>query len=121
MAALCTGNELQRRFEAFERQRTIASAIGFAPFLVIYLLVHTRYLGPWLPQSREADLVVLLVLPAIWFAFVMLVHGWLAPGPLGLRCAHCGHRLLGKSYTYALTTGHCDHCRAPVISDPPSA
>jgi len=59
MPALCTKAELQRRFTAYERQRTIISAIGFAPFLVIQLLVHTRYLGPWLPQSREAELVAL--------------------------------------------------------------
>jgi hypothetical protein len=121
MGALGTRDELQGRFKVYERQRTIVSVIGFAPFLVIYLLVHTRYLGPWLPQSREADLVVLLVLPTLWFAVVMLVHAWLAPGLLGLRCARCGHRLLGKSYADALSTGYCDRCRAPVICDPPAA
>jgi hypothetical protein len=121
MPALCTNAELQRRFKAYEGQRTIFSAIGFAPFLVIYLLVHTRYLGPWLPQSREADLVVLLVLPAVWFAFVMLLHSWLAPPLLGLRCANCAHRLLGESYSRALATGQCEKCRAPVICDPTSA
>jgi len=97
---------------------SIVSAIGFAPFLVIYLLVHTRYLEPWLPKSREADLVVLIVLPAAWFAMVMLLHGWLAPRILSLRCAHCGQRLLGKSYTDALSTGQCDRCRAAVICEP---
>lgn len=121
MPALCTKAELQRRFKAYERQRTIIGAIGFAPFLVIYLLVHTRYLGPWLPQSRAADLVVLILLPAAWFALVMFVHGWLAPGLLGLRCASCGHRLLGESYFAVLATDQCNECNAPVISEPTSA
>ena len=120
MATLCTRDELQRRFYAFERQHTIASAIGFTPFVVIYLCVHPC-LEPWLPRSREADLVLLIVLPAIWFAAVMLVHGWLAPGPLGLRCVQCAQGLLGKSYANARTTGHCDDCCAAVISDPQSA
>jgi hypothetical protein len=121
MSALCTRDELRRRFKAYERQRAIVSAIGFTPFLVIYVLVHTRYLRSWLPPSHEAELVVLIALPAAWFAMVMLVHSWLAPGLLGLRCAQCGHRLLGRSYADALETGQCNGCRAPVISDPTSA
>lgn len=117
MSAPCTRDELQRRFKAYERQRSFVSALGFAPFLVIYLLVHTRYLGPWLPQSREADLVVLLLLPTAWFAALMLVHRWLAPARLGLQCPGCRRRLVGKAFSDAMSTGQCDRCQADVVSE----
>jgi hypothetical protein len=117
MSAPCTRDELQRRFRVYERQRSFVSVIGFGPLLVIYVLVHTRYLNPWLPQSRGGELVVLLLLPAAWFAAVMLLHAWLAPPRLGLQCPKCRHRLLGRAFIDAMSTGQCDSCRAAVVSD----
>lgn len=119
MSAPCTRDELQRRSKAYERQRSFVSVIGIGPLLVIYLLVHTRYLGPWLPQSRESELVVLLLLPATWFGAVMLLHGWLAPARLGLQCPRCRHRLVGKAFADAMSTGQCDSCHADVVSEIP--
>ncbi len=97
------------------------SVIGFGPLLVIYLLVHTRYLSPWLPQSREGELVVLLLVPATWFAAVMLLHAWFAPARLGLRCPRCGHRLIGSAFIDAMSTSQCAGCHADVICEPKTA
>jgi hypothetical protein len=113
-----TRDELQRRSKLYERQRFFVTAIGFGPLLVIYLLVHTRYLRPWLPQSREAQVVVLLLIPAAWFAAVTLLHRWLAPARLGLQCPRCRQRLVGMAFTDAMSTGQCDSCHAEVVSDP---
>jgi len=121
MSAPCTRDELQRRFKVFERQRSFVSVIGFGPLLVIYLLVHTRYLRPWLPQSREGELVVLLLLPATWFATVMVIHGRLAAARLGLQCPRCRHRLVGRAFADAMSNGQCDRCQADVVSDAKSA
>lgn len=121
MSAPCTRDELQRRSQVYERQRSFVSVIGFGPLLLIYLLVHTRYLRPWLPESREAELVVLLLLPAAWFAAVMLLHGWWAPARLGLRCPRCRHRLVGRAFMDAMSTGQCDSCHADVVLDPKKA
>ena len=117
MSAPCTRDELQRRYKIYERQRVFVSAIGFGPLLIIYLLVHTRYLRPWLPPSHEAQLVVLLLVPAAWFAAVMLLHGRSAPARLGLVCPGCRRRLVGMAFTDAMSTGQCGSCHADVVSD----
>jgi hypothetical protein len=56
------------------RGRSIAAAIGYAPFLLLYVLVHTKYLRAWLPESKGAQVGVLIGLPALWFGFVMLLY-----------------------------------------------
>jgi hypothetical protein len=61
-----------------DRGRGIAAAIGYTPFLLLYLLVHTKYLRAWLPESKGAQVGILIGLPALWFGFVMLLYRWLS-------------------------------------------
>jgi hypothetical protein len=47
--------------------------------LLLYVLVHTKYLRPHLPEDKTAQVGILIGLPVLWFAFVMLMYRWLGP------------------------------------------
>jgi protein-S-isoprenylcysteine O-methyltransferase Ste14 len=115
-----TRDEMRHRFEHYERERSWVAAAAFAPFLIIYLLVHTKYLRPYLPQSRSAEVVALLVIPAVWCAALMLLHRWLGPARYGVTCPRCGHRLAGAALYSAVRTGQCGYCGQPVADEPGS-
>jgi hypothetical protein len=69
--------ELKRRHAAYEKSRGYVFAIACAPLLVLYVAIHTKYLRPYIPESKSADVFVLIVLPSAWFAVVMGLHRWL--------------------------------------------
>jgi hypothetical protein len=62
-----------------ERGKRLVAAVGYAPLLLLYVLVHTKYLRPHLPEDKTAQLGILIGLPVLWFAFVMLMYRWLGP------------------------------------------
>ena len=112
------GDELRRRRKAYDRERAIVAAFGYLPFLLIYVLVHTRYLAHHLPASKTAAVGVLIGLPAAWFAAVMLLYGWLGPRRHGLSCPRCGARLIGARFDHAVDGGRCSACDTPLVPSP---
>ena len=110
--------ELQSRHRAYERERSLVLGAGFAPLLFIYLMVHTRYLRPYVSESKSIALLELLILPAAWFAGMLLLYTWFGPIRHRLRCPRCAHRLVGTAITAALETGSCANCGARLVSQP---
>ena len=108
--------EFKRRSHAYDRQRSIVAACGYAPFLLLYLLVHTKYLRPYVPENKEAAVAMLILLPGAWFGAVMLLHTWLGPALQKLKCPHCGAALLGSARQQALEKGDCNRCGAAVVA-----
>lgn len=111
-----TSEELDSRQKAYEKARSFFAVLGFAPLLLIYICVHTRYLQPYLPESRSGQLVVLLLLPFSWFGLIMLLHRWLGPIRHGLICPGCDRAMLDRTIVGAATPVHCKHCGAQVTS-----
>jgi hypothetical protein len=113
---LATAEELRSRQQRHERGRARVAAIGFAPLLLLYLMVHTKYLRPLLPEDKTAQVGVLIGLPALWFGCVIGLYRWLGPRAHGLQCPGCGAAMLGKALGAALATGQCSRCHAPVVA-----
>ncbi len=113
--AAATREELLERRKAYERERLFVSLVGFLPLLVIYALTHTRILRQLMPESKSQQLVLLLVIPGLWFAAVMLLHGRLGPFGRRAKCAQCATPLVGKSLQDALASGQCGRCGATVL------
>jgi hypothetical protein len=109
--------QIASRFKAYERERSYVAAIACAPLLILYVLVHTPYLRPYVPESKSVAVVVLILIPCAWFAFVLLLHGWLGPVRHGLRCPRCAQRLVGNAYKVASETGACGRCGAVLVND----
>ena len=108
---------LAQRYKAYDRERAIVAAIGYLPLLLLYLLVHTKYLRPYVPESKGAAVLVLIVLPFTWFGLVMLLHRWLGPIRHRLRCPSCAHPLTGRARKVAVETGRCEQCEATLPED----
>jgi hypothetical protein len=107
--------EFKRRSRAYDRQRSIVAACGYTPFLLLYLLVHTKYLRPYVPENKQAAVGLLILLPGAWFGAVMLLHTRLGPMLQRLKCPHCSAALVGSLRQHALEKGSCSHCGAAVI------
>jgi hypothetical protein len=110
--------ELRRRHAAYEKSKGYVFAIACTPLLMLYLLIHTKYLRPYIPESKSADVFVLIVLPSAWFAVAMGLHHWLGPLRHRLRCPGCARRLVGKPMEFAADEGRCDRCGAPLTTGP---
>jgi DNA-directed RNA polymerase subunit RPC12/RpoP len=107
--------EFKRRSHAYDRQRSLVAACGYTPFLLLYLLVHTKYLRPYVPENKQAAVGLLILLPGAWFGAVMLLHTWLGPVLQRLKCPHCGAALVGSLRQHALQEGSCSRCGTAVI------
>jgi hypothetical protein len=109
--------DLALRHKAYLGGRTIASAVGWIPLLLLYVMIHTTFLRSYEPASKAAQVLVLIVVPFSWFALVVLTYRWLGPAVHKLVCPGCGDRLVDETYEVALETGCCPRCRSPVLSD----
>jgi hypothetical protein len=108
--------EFERRNKAYDKQRAIVAAFGYTPFLLLYLLVHTKYLRPYVPENKEAAVGLLILLPGAWFGGVMLLQRWLGPRLQRLNCPRCGLALVGSAMKAALDTCTCSRCGMRVIA-----
>lgn len=107
-----TREELQRRQAAYQRFRWIAGAIAAAPLVVVYFLVHTRYLQGVLPESKLLSLLILVGVPIGWLLGVPRIYAWWAARKFGLQCPGCGHRLVDDGVRQALDRSTCRRCGA---------
>jgi hypothetical protein len=105
-----TRDELASRHKVYTRERAIVAAFGYAPLLLLYVLVHTKYLRPYVPESRGQAVLVMIVMPILWFALLMMLHRWLGPLRHKLRCPACGQRFVGDEYHATLEAGRCVRC-----------
>ncbi len=112
-----TREELRRRSKAFDRERHWVSVLGYLPLLLVYALVHTTYLRPYLSTDKSVEVLELLGLPFTWLAIVTLLHRRFGPARHGLVCETCGARLTGPTFKTALETGHCARCEAVIVAD----
>jgi len=107
-----TRDELVRRHKAYEKERAVVAAFGYSPLLLLYVLVHTKYLRPYLPESKGQAVLVMIVIPILWCALLMMLHRWLGPLRHKLRCPACGQRFVGGEYQATLEAGRCGRCAA---------
>jgi hypothetical protein len=107
--------ELTRRNKAYDKERSIVAAFGYTPFLLLYLLVHTKYLRPYVPENKEAAVGMLILLPGAWFGGLMLLQRWLGPLRHRLICPRCGLALVGGSMKEALESSNCGRCGTRLI------
>jgi len=114
-------SELERRHGAYARERKIVAAIGYTPFLLLYVLVHTRLLRPYMPASPHATAAVLILLPGAWLGMLVLLQRWVGPIRHRLRCPGCRRGMVGMRYQHALDSAQCDACGTTVIANPPIA
>jgi ribosomal protein S27AE len=112
-----TADELRQRHRRFERGKSIVTAIGAAPFLLLYVSIHTRYLRPYVSENRSVAVLQLILLPIAWFAAVTLLYRWSGPLRHRLQCPRCGAALVGKALDTAAETRQCGHCGAPLVRD----
>jgi hypothetical protein len=110
-----SAGELSRRNKAYDKERSIVAAFGYTPFLLLYLLVHTKYLRPYVPENKQAAVGVLILLPGAWFGGLMLLHRWLGPLRHRLKCPRCGLALVGSAMKQALDTSNCGRCGTPLL------
>ena len=108
--------EFRRRHCSYTRQRSIVAAIGYTPFLLLYVLVHTKYLRPYMPDSRNATAAVLVLIPGAWFGVLALLQRWLGPGHHRLRCPHCAQALVGEEFKRVLESNRCGRCGTQLLT-----
>jgi hypothetical protein len=77
---------------------------------LLYVLVHTRILRPYMPASPHATAAVLILIPGAWLAALVLLQRWLGPIWHRLRCPGCGRALIGPHYVDVIESGRCDAC-----------
>lgn len=111
-------DDFARRLRSFARGRAVAVVLGWGPILALYVLTHTRYLRPYVPESKGMAVVALIVIPISWL--VATAYGYRAYGPRlhGLVCRNCGHRLVDDAAKAVQGTGRCPQCDAGVIDVP---
>jgi hypothetical protein len=113
-----TQDELRSRQADYERRRWIAGAIGAAPLLSVYFLVHTPHLKGFLPDAKFLAVLILFFVPLGWLMAVTRLYARWATRRCGLGCPGCGEPLLGEALRKALNKGVCCRCGADVVSDP---
>lgn len=107
-----TRDELQRRQTDYDRYRWIAGAIGAAPLLSVYFLLHTTYLRAFLPESKLLSVFVLFFVPLGWLLGVTRLYRWWGPRHFGLQCPHCNETLVDGDLQRSLDRGACRKCGA---------
>jgi hypothetical protein len=112
-----TAHELRQRHRRFERGKSIVTALGAAPCLLLYVSIHTRYLRPYVSENKSVAVLQLILLPIAWFAAVTLLYRWLGPLRHRLQCPRCGAPLTGKALDMAVETHQCGQCGAQLVSD----
>jgi hypothetical protein len=105
-----TRDELASRHKAYEKERSIVAAFGYSPLLLLYVLVHTKFLRPYVPESKGQAVLVMIVIPIVWFALLMMLYRWLGPLRHKLRCPACGQRFVGDEFKATLEAGRCVRC-----------
>lgn len=113
-----TRDDFIRRLRAYESGQQWAIAVGALPLLAVYLLVHTRWLKPFLQDHKHLVVALLIVVPLAWL--LALARGWkrLGPGWLGLRCSACGASLAEQAAPRDGDVAPCPACgKAAVEAD----
>ncbi len=113
-----TQDELKARHADYERWRWIAGAVGAAPLLSVYFLVHTPHLRGFLPDAKFLAVLILFFVPLGWLMAVTRLYARWAARRYGLGCPECGEPLLGETLRKALHAGACRRCGFKVVSDP---
>jgi hypothetical protein len=113
-----TREELTRRHADYERWRWIAGAIGAAPLLSVYFLVHTPHLKGFLPDAKFLAVLILFFVPLGWLMAVTRLYARWGATHYGLRCPECNEALLGQALRRAINKGSCARCGSQVVSDP---
>jgi hypothetical protein len=113
-----TRDELRMRNRAYQSGRMLFSAFGFAPLLVLYVLTHTKFLRPYVPEDKTLAVAELIVVPFGWAAAVILFYRWWGPRRHELRCPSCSRSLVDAACKHALETGRCGGCGTQLLSDP---
>jgi len=111
-------DEFERRHRACARERSIVAAVGYTPFLLLYVLVHTKYLRPYMPESKNATAAVLVLIPGAWLGCLILLQRWLGPIRHRLTCPRCGQALVGDAFRAASESGNCSRCGTMVVQYP---
>ena len=78
----------------------------------MYLLVHTRWLKPYLQDHKHLMVALMIVVPLVWL--LALARGWKRLGPrwLGLECGQCRQSLCEPRAVPAEEGARCPHCGA---------
>lgn len=113
-----TREELKRRQADYERWRWLAGAIGAAPLLSVYFLVHTPHLKGFLPEAKFLAVLILFFVPLGWLLGVMRLYERWGARRYGLQCPECTAPLLGEAQRKAINKGSCVSCGAEIVSDP---
>lgn len=110
-----TRDEFIRRLRAYESGQQWAIAVGALPLLAVYLLVHTRWLKPFLQDHKHLVVALLIFVPLGWLFAV--AQGWkrLAPRWLGLHCPACGQAWSDPRPSPTDAAPSCPHCRATLF------
>lgn len=106
-----TRDDLKRRRADYERYRWIAGAIGAAPLLSVYFLLHTPHLRAFLPDSKLLSLVILFFVPLGWLLAVTRLYSRWGARHFGLQCAQCG-ALVEDGSPRGSDGGSCRKCGA---------
>lgn len=120
-----TRDELKRRRARYDRAGWIAGAIGAAPFLSVYVLLHTPYLRAFLPDSKLLSLVILFFVPLAWFFGVTRLYRRWGASWFDLRCPRCGAALVDDGVRRDADRDACRACgtefedRGTVAADAP--
>ncbi len=109
--------DFRRRLNIYERGRRIAVAIGAAPVLAVYILVHTPWLEALMQTHRHLVVAALIVLPLAWLW--ALTQGWrrLAPSRLGLLCPACGGAVAEARSRRGDAIARCPNCGEVLAGD----
>lgn len=107
-------DDYQQRIRAYARGRRLSVALGAAPLLGVYVLVHTPWLETRMQDHRHLIVLLLIVLPLAWLW--ALAQGWRALGSrwLGLRCPRCAASLAEPRVRTGAAPAQCPHCAAPL-------
>ena len=114
-----TRDEFNRRFRAYEHGQQWAVAVGALPLLAVYLLVHTRWLKPYLQDHKHLMVALMIVVPLGWLFGV--AQGWkrLAPRWLGLDCPACRSTRLAREARSPDDADRCPDCDHPLFEGAP--
>lgn len=110
-----TRDEFTRRLQRYERGRQWTLGIGVLPLLAVYLLVHTRWLKPYLQDHKHLVVVLMIVVPLAWLFGLARVWRQFGPRWLRLACTACGGTLADAPPAHGDAGGRCPHCGATLF------
>jgi hypothetical protein len=105
---------LKSRQADYDRLRWVAAAIGAAPLLSVYFLLHTPYLRAFLPESKLLSLFVLFFVPLGWMLGVTRLYRWWGVQHFDLQCSRCGSALVDDGVRRGRDQDACRKCGAEV-------